>query len=97
LVDFEANVEGSRSAYASLHPVLAQHNPTLTSTLDTRFNTLLGLLSTHISHQGDLGYIAGSPFVSYTVLTPAEVKALSDEVINISEPLGQISGELAGK
>jgi iron uptake system component EfeO len=97
LVDFEANVEGSRSAYTSLHPVLAPRNPTLTSTLDTRFNTLLGLLSTHISHQDDPGYIAGSPFVSYTVLTPAEIKALSDEVINISEPLGQISGELTGK
>jgi iron uptake system component EfeO len=97
LVDFEANVEGSRSAYTSLRPVLAQRNPTLVSTLDTRFDTLLSLLSTHFSHQDNAGYIAGTPFVSYTVLTPAEIKALSDEVTNISEPLGQISGELANK
>lgn len=97
LVDFEANVEGSRSAYTALRPVLAQRNFTLVSTLDTRFDTLLSLLSTHLSHQGGPGYIAGSPFVAYTVLTPAEVKALSDEVTNISEPLGQISGELANK
>lgn len=97
LVDFEANVDGSRAAYTSLRPVLAQRDPTLVSTLDTRFDTLLNLLSTHISHQGSPGYITGSPFVSYTALAPAEIKALSDEVINISEPLGQISGEVADK
>jgi iron uptake system component EfeO len=97
LVDFEANVEGSRSAYTSLRPVLAQRNPTLVSTLDTRFDALLSLLSSHFSHQDSAGYVAGSPFVSYTLLAPAEVKALSDEVTNISEPLGQISGELANK
>ncbi|HET9254358.1 MAG TPA: iron uptake system protein EfeO [Pseudonocardiaceae bacterium] len=97
LVDFEANVDGSRAAYTSLRPVLAQRDPALVSTLDTRFDTLLGLLSTHFSHTGDAGDIPGSPFVSYTALNPAQIKALSDEVINISEPLGQISGELTAK
>ncbi|HEY2762676.1 MAG TPA: EfeM/EfeO family lipoprotein, partial [Pseudonocardiaceae bacterium] len=97
LVDFQANVEGARSAYTALRPVLAERNPALVSTLDTRFSTLLSLLSTHFSSQGGPGYVAGSPFVSYDTLTPADVKALSDEVTNISEPLGQITGELGDK
>ncbi|MGH3671510.1 MAG: imelysin family protein, partial [Pseudonocardiaceae bacterium] len=97
LVDFEGNVEGARSAYTALRPVLVERNPTLVSTLDTRFSTLLSQLSNHLSHQGDAGYIAGSPFVSYDSLSQDEVKALSNEVTNISEPLGQITGEVAGK
>jgi iron uptake system component EfeO len=97
LVDFQANVEGSRSAYTALRPVLLARNPTLVSTLDTRFGTLLSLLGTHFSTQGGTGYIAGSPFVSYTALSPADVKALADEVTTISEPLGQITGELTNK
>lgn len=97
LVDFEANVEGARSAYTALRPVLVERNATLVSTLDTRFSTLLSQLSNHISHQGDAGYIAGSPFVSYDSLSQAEVTALSNEVTNISEPLGQITGEVTGK
>jgi iron uptake system component EfeO len=97
LVDFQANVEGARSAYTALRPVLAERNQALVSTLDTRFSTLLRLLSTHFSSQGGPGYVVGSPFVSYDTLTPADIKALSDEVTDISEPLGQITGELGDK
>jgi iron uptake system component EfeO len=39
-----------------------------------------------------VGYVAGSPYVSYDVLTPAQVKALAVEVDSISEPLGRLSG-----
>ncbi|MGH3794153.1 MAG: iron uptake system protein EfeO [Pseudonocardiaceae bacterium] len=97
LVDFQANVEGARSAYTALRPVLVERNPALVSTLDTRFGALLNLLGTHFSTQDGPGYIPGSPFVSYATLTPADIKALSDEVTNISEPLGQITGELVNK
>jgi len=97
LVDFQANVEGARSAYTALRPVLVERNSALVSALDTRFGTLLSLLGTHFSTQGATGYIAGSPFVSYDALSPADVKALADEVTTISEPLGQITGEVANK
>ena len=66
------------------------------STLDRRFATLLALLETHRATAGSAGSIPGSPFVSYDSLTPAQVKALAVEVDTISEPLGQITGTLAG-
>src|SRR5664279_135011 len=96
LVDFQANVEGSKYAYTTLRPILAQRNPALVSTLDRRFATLLALLETHRATAGSAGSIPGSPFVSYDSLTPAQVKALAVEVDTISEPLGQITGTLAG-
>jgi iron uptake system component EfeO len=58
LVDFQANVEGARSACAALRPVLVERNSALVSTLDTRFDTLLSLLGTHFSTQGGAGYEA---------------------------------------
>ncbi|MGH3672822.1 MAG: iron uptake system protein EfeO, partial [Pseudonocardiaceae bacterium] len=97
LIAFAANVEGARSAYTALRPVLVERDPTLVSTLDERFGALLGLLNSHRSQQGGPGYIAGSPFVSYDSLTATDLKALSDEVTNISEPLGQLTAEVMDK
>jgi iron uptake system component EfeO len=97
LLDFSGNVEGAKEVYAELRPALEARDPKLVKTLDARFPALVKLLDTHRAQEGDKGSIPGSPFVSYDVLTPDEVKALAVEVDAISEPLGQISGVVTGQ
>ena len=93
LVDFAANVDGSKYAYTELRPVLSVGSPALVTTLDTRFATLEKLLATHAATAAD-NQKTGSPYVAYTALTKADVKALAVEVDALSEPLGQIAGAL---
>jgi iron uptake system component EfeO len=93
LVDFAANVDGSKYAYTELRPVLVTSSPALVSTLDARFATLENLLATHAASASD-DQKTGSPYVSYTTLTQPQIKALAVEVDALSEPLGQIAGAL---
>jgi iron uptake system component EfeO len=93
LVDFAANVDGSKYAYTELRPVLITGSPALVTTLDTRFSTLEKLLATHAATAAD-DQKTGSPYVAYTALTKPEIKALAVEVDALSEPLGQIAGAL---
>lgn len=97
LVDFAGNVDGAKYVYTALRPALQDKNPALASTLDERFAALIALLDAHRASQGDPGYIAGSPYVSYDALSQADIKALAVEVDAISEPLGQISAVVTGK
>jgi iron uptake system component EfeO len=92
LVDFAGNVDGAKYVYSALRPVIAERSPALATTLDARFSSLIALLGTHTATEGQKGYVAGSPYVSYDDLTPAQVKALAVEVDAISEPLGSLSG-----
>lgn len=92
LVDFGGNVDGAKYVYTALRPVLLARNPQLVSTLDQRFPALIALLDRHRGRPGQPGFIPGSPYVSYDVLTRDEIRALAVEVDAISEPLGQISG-----
>jgi iron uptake system component EfeO len=92
LVDFAGNIDGAKYVFSALRPALLVRDAALVSTLDQRFAALLALLGTHAATTGDAGYVAGSPFVSYDALTPAQVRALAVEVDNLSEPLGRLSG-----
>jgi iron uptake system component EfeO len=92
LVDFAGNVDGAKYVYTALRPALQEKKPELVTTLDQRFPALVRLLDTHLGKPGDPGYVAGSPYVSYDVLTPEQIRALAVEVDAISEPIGQISG-----
>ncbi|GAB6902405.1 hypothetical protein JCM9957A_54960 [Kineosporia succinea] len=92
LVDFAGNVDGARYVYTALRPALLEKDAELVKTLDERFPALVDLLETHRAEEGDAGYVAGSPYVSYDDLSKDDVKALAVEVDAISEPLGQISG-----
>lgn len=83
LWDFKANVEGSQGAIAALRPVLDERDPDLGPLLDERFAALDALLETHRSGDG---------FVLYTELTPEDIKALTDALDALGEPVSQVAG-----
>ena len=82
LWDFQANVDGARVAYEGVQPILEANDPELAETLTTRFAELQALLD----EQRD-----GEGFVFYDELTPDQVKAFSDAVNALSEPLSQLT------
>ncbi|MEH0111277.1 iron uptake system protein EfeO [Tersicoccus sp. MR15.9] len=83
LWDFQANVDGARIAFTSLRPALEAKDKALATTLSTRFDALQKELDQ---------YRKGDGFVSYTDLTPAQVKTLSTRVDALSEPLAKLTG-----
>ncbi|MEY9851123.1 iron uptake system component EfeO [Leifsonia sp. EB41] len=88
LWDFQANVEGAEVAYGNVRAVLLEKGATGTSTakkLDAEFATIDTLLAQ---------YKEGDGFVSYTQLTTAQVKELSDSVNALSEPLSRLTSIL---
>jgi len=86
LVDFQANVDGAKKAFEVLHPVVEQTDPELGEALPSRFSELQSLLDAHRQ---------GSGFVSYDALSTDQVKALSDAVNALSEPLAQLATAVA--
>ncbi len=82
LVDFQGNLDGAKTAYAQLRPVVVAREPELARTLDERFKTLQDLLSTHE---------LGESFKPYTSLSRAQVRALADRVDAVSEPLSRVT------
>jgi iron uptake system component EfeO len=86
LWDFQANVEGSKAAVAALRPFLDERDPTLGPKLDERFAAVQKELNPHRSGDG---------FVVYTTLNPAQVKALSDAVNGLAEPISTVAGLVA--
>jgi len=88
LVDFAANVAGSREVVEALRSVLSHRDPALLATLDTRFASLQKLLDSHRDPAVPGGY------QSYQQLTPAQVRALAVAVDAVSEPLGRLAGVL---
>ncbi|MEP7089339.1 MAG: iron uptake system protein EfeO [Nocardioidaceae bacterium] len=86
LYDFQANVDGARVAFEGLQPVLSAKDPTLEKQIDSRFTALQKLLD---------HYRRGSGWVSYTDLTRPQVKALSDAVNALSEPLSKLTAAVA--
>jgi iron uptake system component EfeO len=83
LYDFAANVDGARVAFEGLKPVLAAKDPVLSKQIQARFTALEKLLDRH--------RVGSEDFVSYTKLTKAQVKALSDAVNALSEPLSKLT------
>jgi iron uptake system component EfeO len=83
LWDFQANVDGARVGFDGLRPLLAKRSQTeLDTQIDTRFVALQKLLDSHKKGEG---------FVLYNELSPAEVKALSNAVNALSEPLSKLT------
>ncbi|WP_205474312.1 iron uptake system protein EfeO [Nocardioides sp. SYSU D00038] len=82
LWDFQANVDGARVAYEGVRPIVAGKDAALADQLDARFAELQELLDSHRD---------GTGFVYYDELTPDEVKALSDAVNALSEPLSRLT------
>ncbi|SDR68495.1 iron uptake system component EfeO [Friedmanniella luteola] len=82
LWDFQANVDGARVGFEGLRQLLQRKDPTLDTEIDERFTALQALLDQHRKGDG---------FVSYDALSSAEVKALSDAVNALSEPLSKLT------
>jgi iron uptake system component EfeO len=82
LWDFQANVDGARVGYEGVKPIVEQNDPELATQLDARFDALQTLLdATRV----------GDGFKTYDQLAPPEVKALSDAVNALSEPLSKLT------
>ncbi len=85
LWDFQANVEGANVAYGIVRDIAAGRGvdgKTVVKQLDTEFAAITALLDK---------YKSGSGYVTYTTLTTAQVKELSDEVNALSEPLSKLT------
>jgi len=86
LWDFQANLEGARVAYEGVRDVVVEKDPDLVDDVDAR----LGSLETLLASYGSLE----SGFPSYTDLTDADKKSLSDAVNALSEPLSRLTSAL---
>lgn len=82
LWDFQANVDGARVAWEGLRPILAKRDAALDAQIQLRFAELQKLLDQHKKGDG---------FVTYDTLTKDQVKALSDAVNALSEPLSKVT------
>jgi iron uptake system component EfeO len=88
LWDFNANIEGSKAAIASLRPVLEERDPELVKTLDTEFANVDTALSAHRSGDG---------WKLHTELSQADLKALSDAINALAEPISKVAAVVAKK
>ena len=86
LWDFQANVDGARVGFEGLRPLLTMKDPALDSQIDARFDALQKLLDAHKS---------GAEFVTYDRLSKPEVRALSDAVNALGEPLSMLAAVVA--
>ncbi|WP_127508915.1 iron uptake system protein EfeO [Actinoplanes solisilvae] len=86
LWDFNANVEGSKAAIASLRPVLEERDPALVKTLDTEFAGVDAALSK---------YRSGDGWKLHNELSQADLKSLSDAINALAEPISKVAAVIA--
>jgi iron uptake system component EfeO len=87
LLDFEANVEGSLQAFATLKPALDQIDPTLVPQIAAAFDALTVVLDKYRDANGPGGW------TPYDKLTAEDKKALTDALLVVQEPLSAISAK----
>ncbi|MBG6057311.1 iron uptake system component EfeO [Cryobacterium sp. MP_M5] len=85
LSDFQANVDGASVLYAGVRDILVEKDAELAARLDREFAALQELLDAQR---------AGDGFRLYTELSPAEIRALADQVNALGEPLNQLTATL---
>jgi iron uptake system component EfeO len=85
LSDFGANVEGARVLYTGLRTILVDKDAALARRIDLAFAELDTLLATHR---------LGHRYVSSSTLSTAEIRALSDRVNALAEPLSGLTAAL---
>jgi iron uptake system component EfeO len=86
LWDFQGNVDGSKAAVAALRPALDQRDPALGKTLDAQFAAVQAELDR---------YHSGEQWKLYTQLTPDQVKALSDAINGLAEPISKLAATIS--
>ncbi|MDH6236146.1 iron uptake system protein EfeO [Cryobacterium sp. CG_9.6] len=85
LWDFQANIDGAAVLYSGVRDLLVTEDPDLATSLDTEFAALQTLLDAQR---------VGDGFTLYTDLTPAEIRALADQVNALAEPLNHLTAAL---
>lgn len=85
LWDFQANIDGARVLYGGVRDILTVKDAALAATLDAEFEALQSLLDSHR---------VGDGFRLYTELSTDEVRALSDAVNSLAEPLSRLTAAL---
>ena len=88
LLDFEANVEGSLQAFATLKPALDQIDPTLVPQISAAFDALTAALDKYRDPTSPSGW------VPYDKLTAEDKKTLTDALLAVQEPLSAISAKI---
>jgi len=88
LWDFNANIEGSKAAIAALRPVLDERAPDLAKTLDTEFANVDAALAKHRSGDG---------WKLHNELSQADLKALTDAINALAEPISKVAAVVAKK
>ena len=88
LWDFNANVEGSKAAIASLRPVLEERDAALVKTLDTEFANVDTALAEHR---------AGDGWKLHNTLTQADLRGLSDAINALAEPISKVAAVVSQK
>ncbi|MEU5860896.1 iron uptake system protein EfeO [Nonomuraea sp. NPDC047529] len=86
LWDFDANLQGSKAAVQSLRPVLEERSPDLVKTLDEKFAAADAALGAHRKGDG---------WKLHDELSKAELKALSDAINALAEPISKIAPVIA--
>jgi iron uptake system component EfeO len=86
LWDFNANLQGSQTAVASVRPILDERNPDLGTRVDQRFQDTEALL---------LQYRQGDGFVSYDTVTEPQRQELSRAIDALSKEVSQVQGVIA--
>ncbi|WP_039824979.1 iron uptake system protein EfeO [Nocardia testacea] len=87
LWDFQANVDGSQAAVASVRPILDERNAELGVLIDRRFTELDGELAQ---------YRRGDGYVGYDTVGDAQRGALSRRIDALSAVVSQVQGVVAG-
>ncbi len=86
LWDFNANLQGSQTAVASVRPILDERNPDLGKRVDQRFAEAEKLLEQ---------YRQGDGFVSYDTVTEPQRQELSRAIDALSKEVSQVQGVIA--
>lgn len=86
LWDFNANVEGSQTAVASVRPILDERDAELGKRVDARFADVEKLLAK---------YREGDGFVSYDKVTEPQRQELSRAIDALSKEVSQVQGVIA--
>lgn len=88
LLDFEANVEGSLQAFATLEPALDKIDPTLVPKISAKFDALSTVLTAYRNPK-----VVGG-WQPYPSLTASDKKKLTDALLAVQEPLSAISAKI---
>ncbi|WP_366915726.1 iron uptake system protein EfeO [uncultured Mycolicibacterium sp.] len=86
LWDFNANLQGSQTAVASVRPILDERDPELGKRVDQRFEEVEELLEQ---------YRDGDGFVSYDKVTEEQRQELSRAIDALSKEVSQVQGVIA--